>query len=59
MLAEGTPPGSYFHVAKAVGDGFHNEVWRENLLPGPWYFFTGASAGAATSWPCGPSSSMT
>jgi hypothetical protein len=43
MLAEGTPPGSYFHVAKAVGDGFHNEVWRENLLPGPWYFFTGAS----------------
>jgi hypothetical protein len=42
-LAEGIPAGSYFHVAQAVGDGFHNEVWRENLLEGPWYFFTGAS----------------
>jgi hypothetical protein len=42
-LMEGIPPGSFFHVAKAVGDGFHNEPWREQLLEGPWYFFTGAS----------------
>src|SRR6188768_1547020 len=42
-IMEGIPPGSYFHVAQAVGDSFHNEPWRENLLEGPWYFFTGAS----------------
>jgi hypothetical protein len=42
-LAAGIPEGSYFHIAEKTPSTFHNSVWHEQHLDGPWYFFTGAS----------------